>query len=77
MNPEVTEYVGYAASIFVVASFLMKDLKKVRVVNLIGCICFVIYGYYNGMLWPIIIPNAILAFIQIYHILKKDWWNGL
>ncbi len=72
MSPEVTEYVGYAASAFVVASFLMKDLKKVRIVNLIGCIGFVIYGYFNGMLWPIIIPNTILAVIQIYNILKKD-----
>jgi hypothetical protein len=24
------------------------------------------------MLWPIIIPNAILCFIQAYHLLKKD-----
>lgn len=73
MNPEITEYVGYAASIFVVASFLMKDLKKVRMVNLIGCICFVAYGFFNEKtLWPIIIPNAILAFIQIYNLLKKN-----
>lgn len=71
MSPEIASYVGYAASFFVVLSFLLKDVRKIRIINLIGCICFVIYGVYSGMLWPIIIPNAILCFIQIYHILKK------
>ncbi|KFC24273.1 hypothetical protein [Chryseobacterium sp. FH1] len=67
-----SEYVGYLASIFVVVSFLLKDIKTIRTVNLLGCICFVIYGIYSGMLLPIIIPNAVLAVIQIYNILKKN-----
>ncbi len=71
MTPEIASYIGYVASFFVVLSFVLKDLKKVRLVNLVGCICFVIYGIFSGMLWPIIIPNAILCLIQIYHLLKK------
>ncbi len=72
MSPETASYFGYAASFFIVLSFILKDLKKVRFVNVIGCILFVIYGIFSGMLWPIIIPNAILCFIQAYHLLKKD-----
>ncbi|MDO5616011.1 MAG: uroporphyrinogen decarboxylase [Cruoricaptor ignavus] len=73
MTPEITNYIGYAASVFIVLSFVLKDLKKIRLVNLIGCICFVIYGFFGEqVLWPIIIPNAILCFIQIYHLLKKN-----
>ncbi len=72
MNPDIISVIGYAASFFVVLSFMLKDLKKIRVINLIGCICFVIWGVFSGMLWPIIIPNAILCGIQIYHLLKKD-----
>ena len=72
MSHEMTNYVGYGASFFVVLSFALKDVKKIRVVNLIGCILFVIYGIYSDYLWPIIIPNAILCFIQVYHLLKKD-----
>ncbi|WP_297983882.1 uroporphyrinogen decarboxylase [uncultured Chryseobacterium sp.] len=72
MTPEIASYIGYAASFFVVLSFLLKDIKKIRIINLIGCICFVLYGFYSGMLWPIIIPNAILCIIQLYHIFKKD-----
>ena len=64
------EYVGYVASAFVVGSFLLKEIKTIRLVNLIGCICFVIYGGYSGMLWPIIIPNVILALVQIYHLVR-------
>lgn len=71
MTPEITNYIGYAASIFVVLSFALKDIKKIRIVNLIGCTFFVLYGVFNGYLWPIIIPNGILCFIQVYHLIKK------
>ena len=71
MTPEITNYIGYAASFFVVLSFMLKDIVKIRIVNLIGCMLFVLYGVFSNYLWPIIIPNAILCFIQIYHLLKK------
>ena len=72
MTPEIAGYVGYIASFFIVLSFVLKDLKKIRLFNLVGCVCFVIYGVFSGMLWPIIIPNAVLCFIQVYHLVKKD-----
>lgn len=72
MSPELTNIIGYAASLFVVLSFILKDIKKIRIINLIGCIFFVIYGVFSDYLWPIIIPNAILCFIQLYHLFKKD-----
>lgn len=72
MSPETASYVGYAASFFIVLSFIMKDIRKIRVINLLGCICFVIYGIFSGMLWPVIIPNAILCCVQLFHLIKKD-----
>lgn len=73
MNEEYINYIGYAASIFVVISFLLKDLRKIRFINLIGCLCFVVYGLlFIEKLWPVIIPNALLALVQIYHLIKKD-----
>lgn len=74
MNPEFVDYIGYAASAFVVISFILKDLKKIRLTNLIGCILFVIYGVNSGdkIMWPIVIPNAILCFVQVYNLLKND-----
>ncbi len=75
MNPEIANYIGYAASIFIVLSFVLKDIKKIRFINLIGCICFVIFGFFSvpgTYIWPIIIPNAILCGVQVYHLVKKD-----
>lgn len=71
MSPEITNYIGYGASFFVVLSFALKDIKKIRILNLIGCALFVLYGIYNNYLWPVIIPNGILCFIQAYHLVKK------
>lgn len=70
MNQNWVEIIGYAASIFVVLSFVLKDIKKIRIINLIGCTLFVIYGFLNKKLWPVIIPNAFLFFIQIYYLLN-------
>ncbi|KMQ63961.1 uroporphyrinogen decarboxylase [Chryseobacterium sp. BLS98] len=72
MNPEITTYIGYSASIFIVLSFILKDVRKIRIVNMIGCICFVIYGFFSGPLWPVIIPNGLICFIQIYHLLAGN-----
>ncbi|UFH30595.1 uroporphyrinogen decarboxylase [Chryseobacterium sp. C-71] len=69
MSSEITNYIGYAASVFIVLSFILKDLTKIRIVNLVGCICFVIYGIFSGLLWPIIIPNGVICFVQVYHLL--------
>ncbi len=72
MSPEIAAYIGYAASVFIVLSFVLKEVRKIRFVNLFGCICFVVYGVYSGMLWPIIIPNLLLCFIHFYHLVKRD-----
>lgn len=66
--------IGYSASFFVVMSFVLKNIQHIRIVNFIGCVLFVIYGVMNGMLWPVIIPNVVICFVQIYYLFfaKKD-----
>lgn len=68
MDDILTQISGYAASIFLIISFLLKNQRQLRTVNMIGCIFFVIYGFLLGYAWPIIIPNAIIVFTQIYHL---------
>ncbi|MFK8294844.1 SemiSWEET family transporter [Capnocytophaga canimorsus] len=69
------DFVGYTASFFVVLSFLIKqNVNRIRLVNLVGCVLFVIYGIYINSI-PIIVPNAFLVFVQLYYLLlhpKKD-----
>jgi len=74
----MAEYIGYLASFFIVGGFLLKDLRTIRIINLFGCICFVIYGIflrdyrdYGQWLLPVIIPNAILALVQLYYLIAK------
>ncbi|AWH75631.1 uroporphyrinogen decarboxylase [Dokdonia sp. Dokd-P16] len=70
MNP--TEIVGYLASLFVLLSFLNKDLRKLRIVNSIGCALFVTYGVLLGSI-PIIITNLAILFVNGYYLfIKKD-----
>ena len=68
MDQLITTISGYAASVFLIISFLLKDQKKLRFINLLGCICFVIYGFLLDRAWPIIIPNFIIACTQVYHL---------
>jgi len=68
-----TEWVGYAAMAALLISFMMKDVKKLRIDNTIGCILFVTYGFMLQTSWPIIISNGAIVFINLYYLLiKKD-----
>jgi len=70
INP--TEIVGYLASLFVLLSFLNKDLRKLRFVNSIGCALFVTYGVLLGSI-PVIITNVAILFVNGYYLfIKKD-----
>ncbi|WP_405250838.1 uroporphyrinogen decarboxylase [Dokdonia sp. Asnod3-C12] len=70
INP--TEIVGYLASLFVLLSFLNKDLRKLRIVNSIGCALFVTYGVLLASI-PIIITNLAILFVNGYYLfIKKD-----
>jgi len=64
--------VSYLASVFVALSFVFKGVKIIRVVNCIGCISFVVYGLFNpgAVLWPIVIPNAVICCLHWCPLLK-------
>ena len=62
MEINTTEIVGYLASLFVLLSFLNKDLRKLRIVNSVGCALFVTYGVLLGSI-PVIITNVAILFV--------------
>lgn len=63
------EMLGYAATILVAISFLLKDVVKLRFVNAIGGVCFVIYGLLINAL-PVALLNALIVVINGYYILQ-------
>ncbi|WP_191859316.1 uroporphyrinogen decarboxylase [Hanstruepera ponticola] len=68
----VTDWVGYAAMATVLISFLMKKVNNLRMVNSVGCLLFVIYGFMlNPLSYPIIITNTAIFLINIYYLVLK------
>ena len=63
------EYVGYLASVFIVISLMMTSIVQLRVINSIGCILFVIYGF-NIKAYPVGVINLFIFFVNIYYIIK-------
>ena len=63
------EWVGYLASAFIVISLIMTSVVKIRIINTIGCILFLIYGLTVGA-YPVAISNGLIIIINGYHLLK-------
>lgn len=70
MEIDPTEIVGYFASFFVLLSFFNKDMRKLRLVNSLGCALFVLYGVLLGSI-PIIITNVAILLVNGYYLFFK------
>jgi uncharacterized protein with PQ loop repeat len=66
-----SEIIGYVASFLILISFLMKDMKKLRIINLFGCGAFILYGIMNQAL-PVIITNSAILLINLFYLFKKE-----
>ena len=66
-----TELVGYLAMLVLLISFFMKDIRRLRTLNMIACALFVAYGFLLATSWPIIISNASIMGINIYYLFLK------
>lgn len=69
----IIELVGYIGSALVLVSFLMSSVVRLRVINTIGAIIYVIYAMIIHS-YPTALMNAVLVGINIYYLvqLKKD-----
>jgi hypothetical protein len=65
------ELLAYIASVVVLVSFIVRDIKLLRFLNNIGCVLFLIYACYHDR-YPLIFLNAIIIIINFYYIFKKD-----
>ena len=63
------ETLGYVAMILTSSSFLMTDVKKLRLVNIAGCISWIVYGSILASP-PIIITNVLILGINLYKLKK-------
>ncbi|MCX6297061.1 MAG: uroporphyrinogen decarboxylase [Bacteroidetes bacterium] len=70
MNFSYAEIIGYIASFTVLISFLMKNIKTLRIINTIGCSFFVAYGILLNNSIPIIFTNTAIIGINVYYLSK-------
>lgn len=61
------EILGYIATTLVASSFLMRDVIKLRAINAIGAVLFVIYGIILKT-YPVAALNAFLTCVNAYYI---------
>ena len=65
-----TEWIGYAASVVLMVSFLMKNINTLRIINSFGAILFVVYGIMLAISWPIIVTNTFILGVNTYYLTK-------
>ena len=65
------EILAYFASIIVLVSFMVKDVKLLRILNNVGCILFLGYAAYHER-YPLVFLNAMVILVNMFYILKKE-----
>lgn len=70
------ELIGYGATIFILASLALSNLKLLRIINSIGGALWIIYGAYSGSP-SIMIGNAIMIGINGVKYYKESYKNSL
>ena len=63
------ELLGTFASILVLISFLMKNEKMIRSVNIVGALVFVVYGICINA-FSVWFLNGALCIVHIYRLLR-------
>jgi GNAT superfamily N-acetyltransferase len=74
------ETIGYAGSILVAISLMMKSLLRLRIINLVGALMFTIYGFLIGA-EPVAVLNGLIVCIDLYYLnqmlRQKDYFTLL
>ena len=64
------EIIGYVASALLLIAMMMTSVIKLRILNTIGCILYIIYGLRIGS-YPVALMNAAIACVNIVHISRN------
>ena len=70
------EWLGLLAAALVLVSFLMKDERTIRIVNIVGAVVFVVYGILikSASVW---VMNFALVAVHIVRLVKLCKQKGL
>ena len=60
------DLIGYLASAIILISFAVKDIIKLRIINSIGSVVWIVYG--------VLINNNPTIFVNIAVLMIHIWW---
>ncbi|MEA3306985.1 MAG: hypothetical protein U9Q34_04280, partial [Elusimicrobiota bacterium] len=74
------ELIGYIGSLLIALSLLMSNIKKLRLLNLLGALSFTVYGFLTKT-YPVMAVNFFISLINIWYLaqmtMKKDFFKTL
>ncbi|MEM9953662.1 MAG: GNAT family N-acetyltransferase [Chloroflexota bacterium] len=65
----IYEVIGYVASALVAISLLMTSILRLRIINIIGAVIFVVYALLIGS-YPVAVVNFVIVLINLYQLNK-------
>ena len=65
----IGEILGFIGTIVVLISFIPKDVKYIRSINIIGCVVWIASAIYNKS-WSVFTLNSVLMIVHITHLIK-------
>ena len=68
-NQTIYEIIGYAASVLIAISLMMKSLIRLRIINGFGGLIFVVYGILIKA-YPVAILNGLIVIIDLYYLIR-------
>jgi hypothetical protein len=72
------ELIGYVGSLLVAISLMMKSLVRLRVINMIGALFFILYGVLIGA-FPVAFLNSLILGVNVYNLWQmwreKDYFK--
>ncbi len=67
----IFEIIGYVASVVTAVSLTMKNIRRLRWLNLFGSAFFSCYGALIGA-WPVFALNGFVAIVDVYYLISMS-----
>jgi len=64
---DLIQALGYTASFIIFISLTMKSIVKLRILNAVGCVVFVVFAFKTHSL-PAVVMNIGIVFIDMYYL---------
>jgi len=69
MSNEYWEILAYVGSVVIMVSFMLTNMKLLRLLNTIGCIIFLTYSYHYDRM-PLVFLNIMIILVNAFYILR-------